>query len=170
MRTTPKPCSKKERNSQCIHCLISAYSISRKAKSIGTLAVYALELFIDTLQENISNPFFKHHNITPILIQSPQIPTLTSKIKKLLQLPHRILRTPHTMPHRPTILIDLIIISPLVRLIPKEMNSRIIDTADLLFFFKMLQAVCLVPAGGEDVEGDLAADGETMTRRERRMG
>ena len=66
------------------------------------------------------------------------------------------------MPHRPTILIDLIIISPLIRLVPKEMNSRVLDPANLFFFFEMLQAVGLVPAGGEDVEGDLAADGETV--------
>ena len=66
------------------------------------------------------------------------------------------------MPHRPTILIDLIIIAPLIRLIPKEMNSRILDAANLFFFGQVLQAVGLVPAGGEDVEGDLAADGEPV--------
>ena len=68
------------------------------------------------------------------------------------------------MPHRPTILIDLIIIAPLIRLIAKEMNSRILDPANLFFFFQVLQAVGLVPAGGEDVEGDLAADGEAVER------
>ena len=65
------------------------------------------------------------------------------------------------MSHRPTILIDLIIIAPLIRLIPEKMNSRIIDPRNLFFFLQVLQAVGLVPAGGEDVEGDLAADGET---------
>ena len=65
------------------------------------------------------------------------------------------------MPHRPTILIDLIIIAPLIRLIAKEMNSRVIDAGDLFFVFQMLEAVGFVPAGGEDVEGDLAAYGET---------
>lgn len=66
------------------------------------------------------------------------------------------------MPHRPAILIDLIIIAPLIRLIAKEMYSRIIHAGDLFFFLEMLEAVGLVPAGGEDVEGDLAADGETV--------
>ena len=65
------------------------------------------------------------------------------------------------MSHRPTILIDLIIIPPLIRLIPEKMNRRIIDPRNLFFFLQVLQAVGLVPAGGEDVEGDLAADGET---------
>lgn len=66
------------------------------------------------------------------------------------------------MSHRPLILINLIIIPPLIRLIPEEMNSRILDPADFFFFCQVLQAVGLVPAGGEDVEGDLAADGETV--------
>ena len=74
------------------------------------------------------------------------------------------------MPHRPAILIDLIIITPLIRLIPKEVNSRIIDAADLFFILEMLQAVCLVPAGGEDVEGDLAANGKSVPRKKRENG
>ena len=66
------------------------------------------------------------------------------------------------MTHRPTILIDLIIIAPLIRLIAKEMNSRVIDAGNLFFVFEMLEAVGFVPAGGEDVEGDLAAYGEAV--------
>ena len=68
------------------------------------------------------------------------------------------------MPHRPAILIDLVIITPLIRLIAKEVNSRVIDAADLLFIFDMLQAICLVPASGEDVEGDLAANGKSISK------
>ena len=66
------------------------------------------------------------------------------------------------MSHRPTILINLIIIAPLIRLIAKEMNSRIIDPRNLFFVLEMLETVGFVPAGGEDVEGDLAADGESV--------
>ena len=68
------------------------------------------------------------------------------------------------MPHRPAIFIDLVIITPLIRLIAKEVNSRVIDAADLLFVFDMLQAICLVPAGGEDVEGDLTANGKSISK------
>ena len=63
------------------------------------------------------------------------------------------------MPHRPPILINLIIIPTLVRLVPEKVDRRVLDTANAFFFFKVLQAVGFVPAGGEDVEGDLAADG-----------
>ena len=66
------------------------------------------------------------------------------------------------MSYRSTILINLIIIPPLIRLIAKEMNSRIIDSRNLFFILEMLEAVGFVPAGGEDVEGDLAAYGETV--------
>ena len=68
------------------------------------------------------------------------------------------------MSYCPTILINLIIIAPLIRLIPKEMNSCIINPRNLFFILEMLEAVGFVPAGGEDVEGDLAAYGETVLR------
>lgn len=64
------------------------------------------------------------------------------------------------MPHRPPILKDLIIIAPLERLIPKEMHRRVLHPTDVLLGLDVSQAVGLVPAGGENVEGDLAADGE----------
>ena len=67
------------------------------------------------------------------------------------------------MPHRPAVLIDLVIIAALVCLIAKEVNSGIIDAADLLFILEMLQAICLIPASGENVEGDLAANGKSIS-------
>lgn len=81
-----------------------------------------------------------------------------SDSEHLLQFPHRTLRTLNTVSHCPTVLIDLIIISTFVCLISKEMYSRVVNPADLLLRFQVLQAVGLVPAGGEDVKGDLAAD------------
>lgn len=64
------------------------------------------------------------------------------------------------MPHRPPILKDLIIIAPLERLIPKEMHRRVLHSTNVLLGIDMSQAVSLIPAGGKDIEGDLAADGE----------
>jgi len=66
------------------------------------------------------------------------------------------------MPHGPLILMNLIIIAAFVRLVAEEVNRRVLDTADFFFFVEVLQAVGFVPAGGEDVEGDLAADGVAM--------
>ena len=63
------------------------------------------------------------------------------------------------MPCRPLILIDFIVVPALVRVVAKEVDRRVLDTADVLFFFEMMQAISLVPSGGEGVEGDLAADG-----------
>ncbi len=65
------------------------------------------------------------------------------------------------MPHRPLILKNLPIIAPLIRLIPEKMHRRKVHLAPgaLLLGLDVLQAVRLVPAGREDVEGDLPADG-----------
>ena len=70
------------------------------------------------------------------------------------------------MPHGPWVLKDLIIITALVGLIPKEMNSRVVHPAELLFLLEVLQAVRLVPPCGKDIEGDLAADGESVAAKE----
>lgn len=64
------------------------------------------------------------------------------------------------MPHRPLILIYFIVVASPARLIPKEMYRLVIDSTDLLLAFDMLQAVCLIPAGGEDVKRNLPADRE----------
>ncbi len=65
------------------------------------------------------------------------------------------------MPHRPPILKNLPIIAPLIRLIPEKVHRRKVHLAPraLLLGLDVLQAIRLVPAGREDVEGDLAADG-----------
>ena len=87
---------------------------------------------------------------------------ITSPLRKeqLLQLPQRIIRILDRMPHCPLILINLPIIAPLIRLIPKEMYRRKVDTiVQLLIRLDMAQAIRLVPARGKHIEGDLPADG-----------
>ena len=59
---------------------------------------------------------------------------------------------------RPLILINLPVIAPFVRLVAEEMYRLVLDPGQVLLGFEMLQAVGFVPAGGEDIEGDLAAD------------
>lgn len=51
-------------------------------------------------------------------------------------------------------LVDLPIISTHHGLVPKKVNSL------EAFILDVSQTVCLIPAGGEDVKGDLAANGE----------
>ena len=63
------------------------------------------------------------------------------------------------------VLKDLVVVAALVSLVAEEVDGAVFDAADLLFGLDVLQAVRLVPAGGEDVEGDLAADGVTVEVR-----
>ncbi len=62
------------------------------------------------------------------------------------------------MPNRPLITINLPIVSALIRLVAKEVNLVIHDARALLLGLDMAQAVRLVPARGEHVEGNLPAD------------
>lgn len=63
------------------------------------------------------------------------------------------------MTRRALILIDLEIVPPLGGLVAEEMHGGVVDAGDVFFRGQVLQAVGFVPAGGEDVEGDLPADG-----------
>jgi hypothetical protein len=66
------------------------------------------------------------------------------------------------VPDRPGIRIDLPVVATLEGLVAKEVDVLVVDPREVFFWvclgFDVLQAVCLVPAVGEDVEGDLAAD------------
>lgn len=64
------------------------------------------------------------------------------------------------MPHRPLILENLPIIPTLIRLIAKEMHrlELYFPPRALLLGLDMLQTIRLIPAGREDVEGDLPAN------------
>lgn len=66
------------------------------------------------------------------------------------------------MTGRPGILIYLIIITTLEALVAEEVNGFVVNTGQMLgrvcFGLDMLQAVCLIPAVREDIEGDLATD------------
>lgn len=67
------------------------------------------------------------------------------------------------MPSRPGILINLVIVPANHGLVAKEVNGGILDPALLLgVLLEVLEAVGLVPTGGEDVKGDLTADGEPV--------
>lgn len=67
------------------------------------------------------------------------------------------------MSNCPAILVDLIVIAPFVRLVSKEMNRFVVYARDFLLVLEMLQTVRLIPSGREDVERDLATDGECKT-------
>lgn len=64
------------------------------------------------------------------------------------------------MSNRALIHENLIIISTLGRLVAEEVDGRVVCAGDVLLGRDVLQTERLVPARGEDVKGDLAADGE----------
>jgi hypothetical protein len=98
-----------------------------------------------------------------LLHQQPSQPwNGQSQVEKLLENPDGILRALDGMTGRPGILIYLIIITVLEALIAEKVDGLVVDTGKMLswvrFSLDMLQAVCLIPAVREDIEGDLAAD------------
>ena len=66
------------------------------------------------------------------------------------------------MTDRPRVLVNLIVVTILEALVAEEVDILVVDTREMLswicFGLDMLQAVCLIPAVREDVEGDLAAN------------
>jgi hypothetical protein len=63
------------------------------------------------------------------------------------------------MPDRPGVAVDLKVIATLIRLVSIEVNGRVFHAiSEVLVSLNVAQAVRLVPAGRENVEGDLATD------------
>lgn len=79
-------------------------------------------------------------------------------VEDLSHYPHCILRFGDSMPSRPRIVVDFIVIPTLEGLVSEEVNGLVFHARDVLFLLNLLEAVCLVPAVREDVEGDLAAN------------
>lgn len=63
------------------------------------------------------------------------------------------------MPNGARVDVDLVVVAALERLVAKEVDCRVLDAAGLVGLgLDVAQAKRLVPARGEDVERDLAAD------------
>ena len=90
---------------------------------------------------------------------SVQFSSTHLKVEQLLQLSDSLLRAGHAVANGARVLEDLVVVAALVGLVAEEVDGAVLDAADLLLGFDVLQAVGLVPASGEDVKGDLAADG-----------
>ena len=86
------------------------------------------------------------------------------QLKQLLELCHRLLWVLDTVSDRARVLVDLVVVTALVRLVTEEVNRLVIDAAwHILLALDVLQAIRLVPAHGEDVERDLTSDGVTRS-------
>ena len=65
------------------------------------------------------------------------------------------------MAYRPGVNVDLVVVAALVGLVAEEVDRLVGDAVGLLgLLFEVLEAVGLVPAGGEYVERDLTSNGE----------
>lgn len=59
--------------------------------------------------------------------------------------------------------VDFVVVATRVRLVTEEVDVLVGDATGLLSLsLEVLKAVCLVPASGEDVEGDLTTNGEAV--------
>ena len=89
-----------------------------------------------------------------------------SQVKQLPELLHGVLWPLDSVPNRPRIVIDFVVIAAHEGRVAKEVNLVILDPREALgrvrLSLDMLQAVGLVPAFRKDVERDLATDGEAV--------
>jgi hypothetical protein len=88
---------------------------------------------------------------------------LLADLEELPQLGHGFLGVLDRVADGARVLIDLVVVAAVECLVAEEVDLVVLDAAGLGGLgLEVLQAVGLVPAGGEDVEGDLAADGEAV--------
>ena len=73
------------------------------------------------------------------------------KVKQLLELSSSVLGGLDAVANGARVLVDLVIVTTLVCLVAEEVDCGVLGTV-LLLGLDVLQAVCLVPASGEDVE------------------
>lgn len=70
----------------------------------------------------------------------------------------------------PLVLVNLVVVTAFVGLVAEKVNSRVVYAGNVLLRRQVLETVGLVPAGGEDVEGNLPADGVAMKKKGDKRG
>jgi hypothetical protein len=76
---------------------------------------------------------------------------LCSKVEQLLELSGSVLGGLDAVADGARILVDLVVVTTLVCLVTEEVDRRVLGSV-LLLGLDVLQAVCLVPTSGENVE------------------
>jgi hypothetical protein len=87
------------------------------------------------------------------------------KIKDLLKLLHSIIGIHNRVADCAGILINLVVVTSDETLVAEEVDVLVIGAGELLLSRDVLQGIGLVPALGEDIERDLAANRETDISR-----
>jgi hypothetical protein len=76
-----------------------------------------------------------------------------SDIEQLFQLCRSVVWVCDGVTNRSWVSVDLVVVTTLVGLVTKEVDSRVLDSAgELRLIFQMLQTIGLVPAGRKDIE------------------
>jgi hypothetical protein len=84
-----------------------------------------------------------------------------SEVKQLPEDAHRLVGVLDGVANGAGVAVNLPVVAALEGLVAEEVNRLVLDAARLLgLVLEVLEAVGLVPAGREDVKGNLAADGE----------
>jgi hypothetical protein len=73
------------------------------------------------------------------------------KVKQLLELSSSVLRGLDAVTNGARILVNLVVVTALVCLVAEEVDCRVLGSV-LLLGLDVLQAVCLVPTSGENIE------------------
>jgi hypothetical protein len=85
-----------------------------------------------------------------------QVASIDSQVEKLPQGVHSILRPFDSVTGSSWIIVDFVVVASLETLVPKEMDSLVVDARQALrrvcFSLHVSQTVCLVPAVRENVE------------------
>lgn len=62
------------------------------------------------------------------------------------------------MSNCPWVGVDFVIVAASKCLVAEEVDGLVLNARDIFFSLDVLQTVCLVPAGREDVKGNLATN------------
>lgn len=89
-------------------------------------------------------------------------PTSHLQVKNLLELVHGVLGAIDSVSNGAGVFINLIVVTSNESLVTEEVDGAVFDARDALLRLDVLQAVGLVPTGGEDIKGDLATDGVSV--------
>ena len=77
---------------------------------------------------------------------------LQSQLKQLLEFLHCVGWAVHSMTCNLRMGVDLVVVAALVGFVTEEMYGLEVNAADIFLFLKMLQTICLVPAGRKDIK------------------
>ena len=122
-----------------------------------------LEINDEQKQLFVPSPFIIFGSITLYPRISSNVRPRSLDLEKLLDDANSILRASDGVANCSLVAIDFVVVAANEGLVAEEVDCFVGDAIRLLrLVLEMLEAVGLIPAGGEDVEGDLAADREAI--------